>query len=140
MSHVEKAQAFGRDVLEKLASGARSDMLIVAMLETCMEYLAAILDELKAKNIDRDKLRDKLRNDNEVMFNVLFKENKELIGEQPTADAAEVVRCKDCEHWTTVVDRKKAEYGLCSGLESGIGTTPKDGYCYKGERREDAVH
>lgn len=48
----------------------------------------------------------------------------------------EVVRCKDCKHWVTVIDRKKAKYGLCDAIKTTIGAMPKNGYCYKGERRE----
>lgn len=48
----------------------------------------------------------------------------------------EIVRCADCKHWVTVIDRKKAEYGLCDVIKV-VGTTPKDGFCYKGERREE---
>lgn len=49
---------------------------------------------------------------------------------------SEIVRCKDCKHWVTVVDHKKAEYGLCDAMKTPIGVTPRNGYCYKGERKE----
>ena len=49
---------------------------------------------------------------------------------------SEIVRCADCKHWVTVIDHKKAEYGLCDVIKV-VGTTPKDGFCYKGERIDD---
>ena len=52
-------------------------------------------------------------------------------------NSEEVVRCKNCKHWVTVIDRKKAEYGLCDAIKTTIGAMPKDGFCYKGERREE---
>lgn len=63
-------------------------------------------------------------------------EVEDLINSIPTVDAVEVVRCKDCKHWVTVVDHKKAEYGLCDAIKALIGATPRDGFCYKGERKE----
>ena len=47
-----------------------------------------------------------------------------IIDVQPTVDAVEVVRCKDCK-WKELC-QKTLEY------------KGADGYCSKGERREDA--
>ena len=56
------------------------------------------------------------------------------IEELPTVDAVEVVRCKDCKRWKTVIDRKKAEYGICQSWTL-LEVTMSDGFCSKGERR-----
>jgi len=46
--------------------------------------------------------------------------------------------CKDCQYWNTVVEREKAEYGLCyKNTLYIIITTPKDGYCYCAERLKE---
>lgn len=53
-------------------------------------------------------------------------------------DFVEVTRCRYCEHWETVVDRDKADIGLCYGFKLLFSpfTTPWNGYCYKGEKRK----
>lgn len=49
---------------------------------------------------------------------------EELIDAMPTAEVAEIVRCKDCKHADLF-------YPYCTIWESAIDG---DGYCYKGER------
>ncbi len=49
-----------------------------------------------------------------------------IIGEQPTADVIEVVRCKDCKY---------NMHGICIN-ESGCNFTTYDGFCSFGERRD----
>lgn len=51
-------------------------------------------------------------------------------------DMEEVVRCKDCKRWNTVVDRSKAEYGLCQN-RSQLEATKREDYCSYGERRDE---
>ena len=63
----------------------------------------------------------------------VVKELKKL----PSADVVEVVRCKDCEHWNTVVEPDKAENGLCYGFKFFLFVTSKDEFCFKGERRSE---
>ena len=53
----------------------------------------------------------------------------ERIRALPAADAVEVVRCKDCKHLTND--------GFCSGRGWPMQLVPEDGYCDKGEKRED---
>lgn len=53
------------------------------------------------------------------------------------AEFAEVVLCRDCKHWVTVFNADKAENGLCYGFKSTTFVTPKEGYCFKGERADD---
>ncbi len=50
---------------------------------------------------------------------------------------AKVVRCKDCKRWNTVVDREKAEYGLCQ-TRTQLEATKKNDFCSKAERREES--
>ena len=45
-----------------------------------------------------------------------------------------VVRCKYCKFWETVIDRTKAEYGICA--ISKFRTTPKEYFCPCGAQRE----
>lgn len=52
-------------------------------------------------------------------------------------DAVPVVRCKDCVRWNTILDRTKAEYGLCQ-IRSQLEATKHDDFCSRGERRTDA--
>lgn len=73
--------------------------------------------------------------------------------EQPTVDAVEVVRCKDCVHKPYVVDVFHASYGDIPVLESN-GKCPcinaddyfyshmpdDDWFCANGERREADEH
>ena len=48
----------------------------------------------------------------------------------------EIIRCKDCKRWNTVVDRSKAEYGLCQ-IRTQLEATKRDDWCSRAERRED---
>lgn len=52
----------------------------------------------------------------------------EIIEEQPTVDAVEVVRCKDCESYIPGKRSCKSEYLS--------GCTIPDGYCFNGERKK----
>ena len=59
-----------------------------------------------------------------------------IIDVQPTVDAEPVVRCKDCKYMTEHYDTDgNVPYWTCSEWDSG---TDFDGYCYYGERKEDA--
>ena len=60
--------------------------------------------------------------------------DKDLIGEMPTVDAVEVVRCKDCLYYTPVDDNT----GKCAFLIGEHQYVVSDGYCYLGERKEGA--
>ena len=57
-----------------------------------------------------------------------------IIGVQPTVDAVEVVRCKDCEYW---VETDVPIFHLCArGMT--ITTLNADDYCSRGKKKEDA--
>ena len=51
------------------------------------------------------------------------------INEVPTADVVEVVRCKDCKHFTY-------DNGGCCGKGAGLCCADENQYCSYGERRE----
>lgn len=63
-------------------------------------------------------------NDPVVLLDELFERAKHF----PAVDAVEVVRCKDCEHYLSVMYGSHCQL---SGTEMD-----KDGYCSYGERRE----
>ena len=50
---------------------------------------------------------------------------------QPSVDAVEVVRCKDCKH-------RDAD-DFCTGRGYPNVLVPDDGFCDKGERRENVI-
>lgn len=94
------------------------------------------------KYIDREALKDdlieftpyavdsKYRNQNNDidMFTVM-----EVIDEQPIADVAEVVKCKDCKYWAEINEFEESEcchsMGLCDVAQPGD-------FCSYGERRD----
>lgn len=47
---------------------------------------------------------------------------------QPTVDAVEVVRCKDCKY--------RDDYDFCTGRGYPNALVPDDGFCDKGKRRD----
>ena len=47
----------------------------------------------------------------------------------PAADVVEVVRCKDCKY--------RDDDDFCTGRGYPNGAVPDDGFCDKGERRDD---
>lgn len=55
------------------------------------------------------------------------------INNAPTVDAVEVVRCKDCKYYNL-------QHHYCEGIGNWFGIEGEwsdNGYCYKGERREN---
>ena len=71
--------------------------------------------------IDAEKLKAYLQ-ENYIMYDHTLAD----IDAQPTVDAVEVVRCKDCKYWNN-------KY-CCDFM-----IIDSDGFCAWGERREDAV-
>lgn len=57
---------------------------------------------------------------------------EDLLNKQPTADAVEVVRCRDCKH--LLVDDEG--YSYCSD-SCGLDGVDLSDYCSDGERREE---
>lgn len=56
------------------------------------------------------------------------------IKEQPTIDAVEVVRCKDCKWYKKIVEKSKS--GLCH-YDLVARCLHDEDYCSHGERREE---
>ena len=54
---------------------------------------------------------------------------RKLIDEQPTVDAVEVVRCRDCKH------NPKLEWFGCPMASLNEKQRPETAWCWKGEER-----
>ncbi|MBQ8360010.1 MAG: hypothetical protein IJX37_08950 [Oscillospiraceae bacterium] len=77
--------------------------------------------------IDRDELIDSLGVSDMEIF------AKEVIGDAPTVDAVEVVRCKEGKHymlWEDSDDKKTCAKSI------GLMVSSPDDFCSYGERRE----
>lgn len=57
-----------------------------------------------------------------------FREAVDVVEDMPTADAVEVVRCKDCKY--------RDDYDFCTGRGYPNALVPDDGFCDKGKRRD----
>lgn len=55
-----------------------------------------------------------------------------ILGKLSTVDVVEVVRCKDCKYYTSMIPNKN--HGICSLASRHLGD---DGFCSEGERRDD---
>lgn len=92
--------------------------------------------EQKKRLIDANALLDKLERLVDLCNprGYVFSANgiAEEIGNAPTVDAVEVVRCKDCKHYE---DHKRKIYENCVRNERLIPMLPND-FCSYGERRE----
>lgn len=62
---------------------------------------------------------------------------RQLIEMQPAADAAPVVRCKDCKYWHRALlkseDGSPVDFGICDFMKDDVDTDEKD-FCSLGER------
>lgn len=62
---------------------------------------------------------------------------RQLIEMQPAADAAPVVRCRDCKYWHRALlkseDGSPVDFGICDFMKDDIDTDEKD-FCSLGER------
>lgn len=71
----------------------------------------------------------------EELYGYMFDDIADMVKD---SDLVEVVRCKDCRYWETVV--KNAEYGLCRGQDmfnNGWQTRERNFYCADGERKNE---
>ena len=61
-----------------------------------------------------------------------------IVEAQPTVDAVEVVRCKDCKHYALSDFRKPNEHRWCeiSGNGCDVEYPEPNDFCSYGERRE----
>ena len=64
---------------------------------------------------------------------------RQLIEMQPAADAAPVVRCKDCKYWHRALlkseDGSPVDFGICDFMKDDVDTDEKD-FCSLGERMD----
>ena len=81
--------------------------------------------------IDADEVAKDIAWLNEYDF-VIWHNVMECIDKQPTVDAVEVVRCKDCKFFRRYGFR--LEYAECINFD--FYDTTEDGYCAWGERKE----
>ena len=87
------------------------------------------------KYIDRDRLLKVLEHN----FCGIGGANvmRQLIEMQPAADAAPVVRCKDCKYWHRALlkseDGSPVDFGICDFMKDDVDTDEKD-FCSLGER------
>ena len=63
------------------------------------------------------------------------------LAQMPSAqpEQSEIIRCKDCKRWNTVINRKKAEYGLCQ-IQTQLRAFKRDDWCSRAERITDEVN
>lgn len=66
---------------------------------------------------------------NEIKATAVIKQTISDIEHEPTADVVEVVRCKDCKHWSK-------EFEACY-IHDFCEIFQSDYYCASGERKED---
>ena len=93
-----------------------------------------------SRYIDADKLKEKLEVISidaitlyQMGFNAGLHRAEAEIELLPTADAVEVVRCKDCKYWHSPEGNDAHYCYLDYGLQ---GIVPEEDYCSYGERRE----
>ena len=92
--------------------------------------------------INRDALRAKLTKlivgadeNHDALLSV--REAMKLIDLEPTVDAVEVVRCRDCRYWHHKVDAHT--HWVCShhSFDKRLMHTTPDFFCADGKRREN---
>lgn len=79
--------------------------------------------------IDADIIMDDL-NSHADYADMLIKDIKEYIAEQPTIDAVPVVRCKECKYYSGIA------YKTCIKIPY-FWSEDGEGYCSLAERRTD---
>ena len=81
-----------------------------------------------------EMLHKKVKSDYEIgiyTHAVLTESFIQFVEKQPTADAVEVVRCRDCKWWTKQTDSKQGRCALSGHYPTYYW------YCANGERREE---
>ncbi len=91
-----------------------------------------------ARYIDADALIDRMKKD--PLFPLVERYGVTgVIEAEPTADAVEVVRCKDCKHYWK--NWKDGEPDCGDEVAVCLASPKDDAFCSEGERREDGeVH
>lgn len=80
--------------------------------------------------IDRRKLVSDFWNGVEDGSILSYEDTDNLMENAPTVDAVEVVRCENCKF---SVDEDGEGWLWCNSWANG---TPRDGYCFEGERKK----
>lgn len=95
--------------------------------------------------IDADALKDLITNNVYVVSDCINSRDygmfwtggiEKAIDEQPTIDAVEVVRCKDCKHWQDQ-EEGVVESPICVREQPMVMEIGPYGYCSYGKRREE---
>ena len=95
-----------------------------------------------ARLIDADALMDVIRQheyrlatkQGSIDYGMFTLGIQQAVDEQPTVDAVEVVRCKDCKRWERYTEVNR-DYGGCRRYSS---TMRYDDFCSYGERKGGA--
>ena len=83
--------------------------------------------------IDADAVKEKIDNIwNGRPLSFLGAKILAMIDHAPTIDAVEVVRCKDCKHYS--VKGKTTQFGFCGYRHAGTDETD---YCSRAVRRKE---
>ena len=84
--------------------------------------------------IDAKQLEKQVKEAFETQNPFLMGQMLRWIRNQPTIDAVEVVRCKDCKHWKYIDHLGCTDFAkLCKWGGYMVGA---NGYCIYGERKE----
>lgn len=89
------------------------------------------------RTIDADVLKGGLEEDGHLSPYI-----EEFIDACPTVETVEVVRCRDCKHWSGRNDKphEVTVIGYCHHRNHLIMPIPASWYCADGERRCDHDH
>ena len=93
----------------------------------------------KRRLIDANALKKAIRSESWVkrsVVNLTLQYIGIIIDEQPTVDAVEVVRCKDCKHGGILEHNGKMFCKEPMGCLGCVPTKP-DAFCSCGERKDD---
>lgn len=70
------------------------------------------------------------------LSSLVWQDAKFAVWDAPTVDAVEVVRCKDCKHFSAFIKPVEDFDGLCD-FDIGIcGEVDEDFFCQYGERKD----
>lgn len=87
--------------------------------------------ELWKKYYDGNMVRDAVMSVADD-YNTIMKLLKAFAAQPPLTDVIEVVRCRNCRYFAIV--NQPYDENWCTVME---GCVDPDGYCYKGERRNE---
>ena len=82
--------------------------------------------------IDADKMISDTKAMGKVAESIMIDGIVKYLEEAPTADAVEVVRCKDCLYW----EKGKVYEPYCNHFGNMMADTNADDFCSYGERKD----